>query len=464
MRLPSKAAGGSFRAMKIAALMIGVAMAWVMSAWAAEGWVETGAKIDEVVAESGMLAPTSALRPLAAEIPFVAFRYPHVDEQQNVTFIADDPAYSDGGENHGIYRSLAAGGDLIALVRAGETEVPGAGGARFTYVRGLQTEGVRTERMVFHSGDTGGEWGWYRWEDDAMRTIVRTGETVLPGESGPVTEVGYGNVRGDFVLVEAETDGVETLALFDSESGMIRSLLRADGTVAMPGQPGATFRYLSPQNWLDGRDVVFRGARVENPHQGSSRARGDRGIYGWFDVGLGNPAAFDPAELVRIADWSTEVPLMPDANFTDLDSAPVDEGLVGFAGSGAGFRGVYFYDARAPEPELRVIADTRTGIDSCFPGAFTSFGMYTTVTERRIVFLGYAGDFVGVFCYQVDQDALYLLADNRSPLEGKTIEDFELSGRFFSGGRFAVTAMFSDDSSGVYLASIPEDSLKLMRQ
>ncbi len=93
--------------MKIAAVAVVIGVRLGTFAWAAGDWVETGAKIDEVVAETGMPAPPSQLRPLAAEIPFAGFRYPPVDDEENVTFIADGAIYTDGGKNHGIYRSLA---------------------------------------------------------------------------------------------------------------------------------------------------------------------------------------------------------------------------------------------------------------------------------------------------------------------------------------------------------------------
>ncbi len=424
--------------------------------------IETGAEVDEVVAESGMAAPASVLRPLAAQIPFVAFRYPHVDADQNVTFIADDPIYTKGGENHGIFRSLAAGGPLVTLVRAGETEVPGEPGVRFDYVRGLQTD---ESTLVFNARDTAGEWGWYRWDDYAIRSVVRTGETVLPAETVPVTYVGYGNVVGQWVLVQAETNDAKSLALFDGDIGVLRGLLRADGTTPIPGREDDFFRYLSPQNWMDERDVVFRAARADSPHTLTSRKRGDRGIYGWFDVDLSDAAAFDLENLVTVADWETEVPLMPGKVFKDVDSAPVDDGLVAFAASGDDFRGVYAFDSRAATPGLTMVADTQMAIESLFEGPFRTFGAYLTVDDRRVVFIGYARDYVGVFCYRVDQPGkLYLLADNRALVDGKEIVDFELAKQFFSGERFALTAEFEDRTSGVYLATVPDEGLELIRE
>ncbi len=79
-----------------------------------------------------------------------------------------------------------------------------------TYVRSVQTEGDRTERMVFHATDDRNGLGWYRWEDGAIRTVVRTGETLLPGDSEPVTAMFEGDASGVY-LATIPPDSLELL-------------------------------------------------------------------------------------------------------------------------------------------------------------------------------------------------------------------------------------------------------------
>ena len=104
-------------------------------------WTETGARLDETIADGSTVPPPGVMQPLLAKVPFSNFRYPHVDENENVTFIADDPVYGGEPSRHGIYRSIASSGELQALVRQGETVVPETS-ITLTWFRGLQMDGA----------------------------------------------------------------------------------------------------------------------------------------------------------------------------------------------------------------------------------------------------------------------------------------------------------------------------------
>jgi len=83
--------------------------------------------------------------------------------------------------------------------------------------------------------------------------------------------------------------------------------------------------------------------------------------------------------------------------------------------------------------------------------------MFPTICGDAVVFTGRAGDFQGVFLYNATTDTLFVLADNRTPIEGKAVKGYEIAGHFLVRNRFAVTANFADGTSGVYLATIPSE-------
>jgi hypothetical protein len=57
------------------------------------------------------------IQPAGASIPFKNFRYPFVDDHENVLFIGNDPfRYTPAIKGNGIYRSYAADGRIEALV------------------------------------------------------------------------------------------------------------------------------------------------------------------------------------------------------------------------------------------------------------------------------------------------------------------------------------------------------------
>jgi hypothetical protein len=415
-------------------------LACAVAAPAATVWKESRAKVDEVVADTTDLAPPSPLTPLAAQIPFKNFRYPFVDPNETVTFIADDPVYGGTRASHGIYRSYAGSGRLETLVRAGETTVPGQN-ARFTLIRGLHVAENGLD-FVFNAIDSDGKRGLYHWRNGALRMIARSGETVLPGDTAPLEDVDWASVRDGKTLFVASTAAGRELALQDLATGRNETLLRVGQKI--PGTD-ERFLYFSPQNWTDGRSIVFRAARVPDPH---STEGATRGIYAW----LGGDHSL--ASLRTLADWKTPVPDAPGNTFTDISSAPVRGHLVAFQAVTESRSGVYWMDTRTGESH--VVVDTETEMPGLFSGAFHSFNIYTVVVdEDTLAFVAHAGNYAGVFLYKPGKDELFVLADSRSPVGGKVVSDYEISSQFLVRNRLVVTAKFTDRSSGVYLATIP---------
>jgi hypothetical protein len=430
-------------------------------------WSETGARIDETVATSETKAPFNPLQPLLTDVPFSGFRYPHVDANEDITFIADDPIDSSKrGKHHGIYRSIAATGELRALVREGEA-IPGSD-IRFRWIRGLQVDGAD---LVFNATDSKGGRGFYHWSNGVLTTIARSRDTTVPGFDRPVTDVEWGALDHGRVFYEAHVDLEDLLALYDLKTKQTRLLCRTGANI--PGQTDQPFRYFSHQNWIDHANVLFRGASVRNPQKPAPDGLGHHGLYGWLDVDWSQPdRAFDMARLITIADGRTPVPgLDKDARFHEFFSAPVRDDLTAFVAEGKSndgdssrrevFKGIYYCNITDPAKTIHSIVDTESRMGGLFRETFNYFAIFPSVFEKSVAFVGYADDdYVGVFLYRTDSDELFLLCDNRAALAGKHVTDFEIAGHFLVRNRFAVTAHFNDNTSGVYMATIPARSFK----
>ncbi len=79
-----------------------------------------------------------------------------------------------------------------------------------------------------------------------------------------------------------------------------------------------------------------------------------------------------------------------------------------------------------------------------------------------MVFTGKSGSFAGVFLDKTSADALFVLADNWTPIEGKAVKGFEIAGHFLVRNRIALTANFEDGTSGVSLATVPAEGFVRM--
>ena len=428
---------------------------------AATRWEAVNADVDETIADTSESPPSAMMHPLLTDVPFSNFRYPHVDLEENVTFIADDPVYSKKAAHHGIYRSIAKPpGELHALVRKGDVALPGSS-YRFVWFRGLQVDGAD---FVFNATDTAHERGLYYWSGGRVQLIARSHVTILPGVKLPLTDVEYGALSDSRILYNARAGSENLLVLHELRTGEARIVCRTG--MPIPGSHGAEFRYISPQNWLDGSNVVFRAADIDEPHRETSDASGRRGLFGWFGINWRQPeSAFDPARMATLADGETPVPLLPGRRFNDIRSAPVRSGLVAFVAGGTGFTGVYYCDITSERPAVRPVVDTESALAGVFAGNFESFQIFCSVFDKSIVFIGHATNgYVGVFLYRTDHDELFLLCDSRTRIGAKLPVEFEIAGDFLVRNRFAITARFDDDSSGVYLATIPARSFKRLSE
>lgn len=226
--------------------------------------------------------------------------------------------------------------------------------------------------------------------------------------------------------------------------------------------------FLAGQNWLTADSILFRAGEKRN--SSFLAVTGRPGIYGWFGIKdwTGSSGELIAPRLRAVVDGNTHV-TRTDGSAVALEniaSAPTDGKVTAFNGYGKGFDGMYCVELSGGP--VRTIMDSDTEVSGLFKGGI-SFGPWPAVVDRCVIFtVGTASSenngegYSGVFLYRVDRDELFVLADNRTPIDGKAVRGYEIAGHFLANNRFALTAKFRDGTSGVYLGTIPAKSYKRM--
>jgi len=120
------------------------------------------------------------------------------------------------------------------------------------------------------------------------------------------------------------------------------------------------------------------------------------------------------------------------------------------------FSGIYTHP-NGTGSVLQTVVDTNTLIPS-FNGTtkFNSFGG-VAIDGSVIVFIGGGNGTSGIFA--ASNGSLFEVISNGDTLSGKTISSLSFSGdRPLSGDQFVFSASFTDGSTGLYLAELPEPS------
>jgi hypothetical protein len=167
-----------------------------------------------------------------------------------------------------------------------------------------------------------------------------------------------------------------------------------------------------------------------------------RGIY------LDTPAA----GLGVVADLNTAIP-GGTGNFTDFDYPSLEGASVAFKAYGSGQKGVYSDVGGS----LGVVADLNTPIPDG-TGNFTDFGYIVSLDGGNVAFQaegasGQKGIYTNV------GRSLNKVIDLSDSLDGKTIWWLYMGPEALSGNSVAFLAAFTDNSSGVFTATVvPEPS------
>lgn len=415
--------------MKPVAIILAVLLPFSASAQANENTVvwEPARILDaEQIVESG------AFVPLPLPTVFSDFRYPFLQDDGSVVFIANDGSTSRGC--HGIYR-IAANGEVTKLAEAGDRFVNDT--AKMSGFAGLRVAGGRA---VFRCGLDDGNTGIGMWEN---------GDLVLLARGGEVTgfeELGYPGLSDQAVtFVAHRADEVSELYAIDLGSFPRIPRKIADASTPVPGSNGKFFGSFGFQQDADGDSAVFRGFDVkarELFRQTGEERSALGGVY------RKNIRTADPP--VKVVDTTTALPgAAGGTTFGELRNAIPCEGTLLIPSWSQEHSGLYFVGRDGkPLP----VADTATRIPDLFDGPFTGFNKWVANCAPWVIFRGYAsGGYEGLFAMHMERNELFLLIDNKSDLGGRKVSGLELSCAPKLGEDLVLAIEFADGTSGVYL-------------
>lgn len=388
----------------------------------------------EQIAKSGRVDVPIPIVKLAIPVNFNNFRYPFLQPDKSVVFLANDRA---GGGREGVYR-IAANGELSIL--AGEYDEFDNAPFMITGFSGLRVAGGRAVfRCGFANGMGDSGVGIGMWENGNITLFARTGDAL------GFEDIGYPGLSSDIVTFLAHRNG-EVGELYAVDLASIPRLPRkvADTSTAIPGHSGKFFGSFGFQQDADGESAIFRGFDVgarELLQQTGDRAAALGGVY------RKNIRSSDPPE--KIIDTGTLLPGAPSGTtFAELRNALPRDGTVVVPSWSPNHSGIYFIDR---DGKTRLVADTATRIPDLFDGPFTGFDKWAANCAPYVIFRGQARGYEGLFAMDTDRNELYLLLDRRETFDGKAIAGLEFGNNARIDEDLVLAIEFSDGSSGIYL-------------
>ena len=388
------------------------------------------------ILDAEQIAESGAFVPLAIPTFFDNLRYPFLQDDGSVVFIANDEG-SEGLGREGIF-CIARNGEVSKLTEVGDYFF--GTGLRLTGVSGLRVDGGRA---VFRCGADDGSGGVGMWEDGRLLLLAQT------GEAGGLGNIGYPGFAGNTVTFYAEGAG-ENGAVYAVDLAAFPRVPRklVDTTTTIPGSEGKLFGSFGFQQEAEDGVSVFRGFAVGARELLQFTGGNEQALGGVFRQNIreeGEPER-KPEKILN-----TLAPLPggpPGATFGELQNAIPHDGTVLVPSWTRDHSGLYFV-GRDGQP--RLVADTNTRIPELFDGNFTRFDKWAANCAPWVIFIAEAGSYRGLFAMHMERNELFLLLDNRTELGGKTVSNFELGSRPKLGDNMVMAIEFTDGSSGVYL-------------
>ncbi len=386
------------------------------------------------ILDAEQIAASGAFVPLAIPTFFDNFRYPFLQNDESVVFIANDYARSnDGIGREGIFR-IAKNGEVTKLAEVGDYF--SGTGLRLTGVSGLR---VDNGRAVFRCSADDGSEGVALWDDGSLLLLAQTG-----GESG-LGNIGYPGFAGSTVTFYAEEAGDKSaiyavdLALFPR--GPRKAV---DTSMIMPGSKSVLFGSFGFQQEAEDGFAVFRGFAVGARELLQRTGSSDQALGGVFRRNIRGGG--EPEKIMDTLEPLPGGP--PGATFAELRNAIPRDGTVLVPSSTRDHSGLYYVGS---DGKPRLVADTNTRIPDLFDGTFTGFDKWAANCAPWVLFIAEAGSYRGLFAMHMERNELFLLLDNRTELGGKMVSNVELSSSPKLGERIVMAIEFADESSGVYL-------------
>ena len=328
----------------------------------------------------------------------------------NVAFLG-----TDSSGNLGIYIDVSG---VLVVVADTNTSIPG-GSESFISFSHASLSG--TDVAFYGAGST--EVGIYARIGGTLDVVADT-NTAVPGGSGNFTDFDTNAPSidgGNVAFVASSTswrDGLYT------DIGGTLSVV-ANSSTAMPGGAG-TFSSFDTVS-LDGGDVAFRGF-----------GSGKLGIYTEIS-----------GTLDLVADTNTAIP-GGTGNFTSFGSASISSGKVALRAGVHPHLGIYT-DAGGL---LDVVADTNTPVPRGTGNFLFQGGVAPSIQGQDIAFEAGASSFSsGIYARM--QGSLLSVVDYNVSLDGKTQSWVEAGPQALSGQDIVFHMVFSDNSEGIYVATVP---------
>lgn len=408
--------------------------------------------VDEIVADNTTRFP---LRKVAASIPFENFRYPFVDDAENVLFIGNDTYTYRARQQGGVFRSAAAGGRIDAMVL--ESDPAPDDGKPMGLILGLQTD---RRSFVIHRGPDRGTGIYARFGDGPLTTVAGLA-TPAPQAGSAFGWFWYADIHDNRVVFHgtpaSSTQPAGGLYLYDHDTRRLRRLV--DSTTGVPAAGGARLADPSYQPRIDGSWLVFSANRLD----ADGSVRPGRGILGWrLDTAGETADPFDIGRLEILAPFGMEIPHSGGRRLTAAPNPVVHGGIVAvIAGHSdddpfnerTAWQSVL---VRTPDGVWHAPLDTNTLIPGREEnGCFTGFNKWPAVEDGRVLCIARGpGGYEAVYLHDPAEKRLYFVADTDFVVDGKNVSGFEIGRYPMVGRRLAMLIRFRDGTSGVYLSTL----------
>lgn len=341
-------------------------------------------------------------------------------DQGNVAF----DARGSSGQG-GVYTLI---GGTLGVVADKNDAVPGGSGGTFLLIGGSWIDGTN----VVFKGQGGGQDGIYTDVGGALN-IVADRNTSVPGGMGNFFVTDTASMDEGNVVFRGFT-GPFPRGIYKSVGGALSVVADVDMTV-----PGGVDFFTDPSlASISGADVAFRSGV-------------DGGIF--TDMG---------GALRVVADNNTPIP-GGSGNFEGYGGTAIDDGVIAFAAIGSPPQVGHYMEIHGV---LNVVADSNSPIPGG-SGTFSAFGVTPSLDGTNIAFraIGPGGQ-DGVYTNM--GGSLIKVVDLSDSIEGKALAAVgpdavgSLSavalglGGSLSGNEIAFIALFTDDSQGLFVATIAD--------
>lgn len=421
-----------------------------------ESFEDSRAFVDEIVADTDFLIPLSEL---GTNIPFSNFRYPYIDRDKNVLFLANDWFKGASARNHnGIYYSRSSG-ELESFLKQ-EKQLPD--GTTVGSLLGLRTD---FKSYVVHRGDNRGKCliaGTF----NSPPEVVVDQNTLAPGRNKKFELFSYADVQDQWIAFNGTTGTGDYwyhgLYLHSTQDQSLIELIDNDGDLPRFGSRLGNF---SRQPEMDEDWLVFAANRLDPQ---AKNCLPGRVILGWpmpkkIDSSFQAQEHFSLSHLEVLFRQDQLIPESGGARLHYANNPSVNDGIIAVVG------GYDPEDHMSQDPDYRCLLIRNTDgewinpidTDTLMPGReskgfITSINQWVGNQSGSLVFIAEgADDYQALYLYQVASETLFFIIDSDTPVVSKKVTSFEVSGHPLVGKSLSFMARFEDETSGLYLAALP---------